>query len=91
MSECNSSSCCSIDVGTIIDNSDCAVNFTQLYTTKAEAEDALAFLTSKAQSTESERCEITSEIISTENGFQLTACFKFSYQVESMIFELGMR
>ncbi|MDO9794900.1 DUF406 family protein, partial [Glaesserella parasuis] len=46
MSECNSSSCCSIDVGTIIDNSDCAVNFTQLYTTKAEAEDALAFLTS---------------------------------------------
>lgn len=94
MSECKASEspmCCCVDVGTIIDNSDCAVDFSQVYATEAEAKDALAYLTSKARAAESEPCQITSEIKAVENGYELTARFEFSYQVETMIFQLSTR
>lgn len=94
MSECKTqgnAACCCVDVGTVIDNSDCAVDFEQIYASQAEAEDALAYLTSKARAAESEPCQIQSEIKAVENGFLLTARFEFAYQVETMIFQLSTR
>lgn len=94
MSECKASEspmCCCVDVGTIIDNSDCAVDFTQVYATQAEAEEALSYLTSKAKAAESEPCVITSQINAVENGFELVARFDFSCQAETMIFQLSTR
>ncbi|WP_301098963.1 YfcZ/YiiS family protein [Otariodibacter sp.] len=83
--------CCCVDVGTVIDNSDCAVDFSHLYSTKTEAEEALSYLTNKARTAESEPCSITSKIIKTENGYELHANFDFSCQAEAMIFQLSTR
>ena len=94
MSECKTqgtAACCCVDVGTVIDNSDCAVDFEQINASQAEAEDALAYLTSKARAAESEPCQIQSEIKTVENGFLLTARFEFAYQVGTMIFQLSTR
>lgn len=94
MSECKANEspmCCCVDVGTIIDNSECAVDFSQVYTTEAEAKEALAYLTSKARAAESEPCKITSDIKAVGNGYELNACFDFSCQAETMIFQLSTR
>lgn len=94
MSECKASEspmCCCVDVGTIIDNSECAVDFSQVYPTEIEAKDALAYLTSKARVAESDPCQITSEINAVENGYELKATFDFCCQAESLIFQLSTR
>lgn len=94
MSECKTNetaACCCVDVGTIIDNSDCAVEFEQVYATESDAQEALAYLTSKARAAESEPCQISSQIEAVESGFKLAASFEFAYQVESMIFQLSTR
>ncbi|AWX15006.1 hypothetical protein CEP48_01995 [Mergibacter septicus] len=83
--------CCCVDVGTVIDNEDCGVDFSQIYSTQADAEQTLAYLTEKARNTESEPCQITSDIKPVENGYQLTAHFLFCCQAESMIFQLSTR
>lgn len=83
--------CSCVDVGTIIDGSDCTVIVEQIYPSQNEAEQALARFIEKARKTESDPCEIVSEIISVENGAQLKASFTFSCQAEAMIFELANR
>ncbi|AUI66039.1 MULTISPECIES: YfcZ/YiiS family protein [Glaesserella] len=83
--------CCSVDVGNIIDNSDCVAEISQVYKTESEAQDALDYFVSKANAAASEPCQITSEIKSVESGYQLDAKFAFSYQVETMIFQLSIR
>lgn len=60
-------------------------------TTEADANAALERLTKKARNTESDPCEIKSEIVAVENGVQLNASFTFSCQAEAMIFELANR
>lgn len=83
--------CSCVDVGAIIDGSDRTVNVEQIYATQAEAEQTLARLTEKARKTESDPCEIVSEILPVEDGVQLKASFTFSCQAEAMIFELANR
>lgn len=83
--------CNTFDVGSILDNSEVDANVERIYDTKEQAEEALAKLTQKARDTETEPCEIKSEITETENGFNLTANFKFSCQAEVVIFQLGTR
>ncbi|MDG2943675.1 YfcZ/YiiS family protein [Exercitatus varius] len=83
--------CNTLDVGSILDNSDLKATFDKVYPTRAEAEAALAKLTQKARDTETEPCQIQSEISETEGGFRLTADFTFSCQAECVIFQLGTR
>ena len=83
--------CSCVDVGTIIDGSDCSVDIHQTYANKAEAEAALNRFIEKARKTESYPCDIKTEITETENGANLTARFTFSCQAEAMIFELANR
>ena len=83
--------CCCVDVGTVIDGSDCTIDFEQVYATEAQAKEALAYLTEKARAAEIEPCNINSEISAVENGFKLKATFEFSCQAESMIFQLSTR
>ncbi|MDO4626071.1 MAG: YfcZ/YiiS family protein [Pasteurellaceae bacterium] len=83
--------CCCVDVGTIIDGSDCGVDFEQVYATEELAQQALDYLTEKARAAESEPCQITSRIQSVDGGYQLTAHFEFSCQAETMIFQLSTR
>lgn len=83
--------CNTFDVGSILDNSETVATIQRIYETEAEAEVALAKLIQKARDTESEPCEISSEIKPIEGGFELNADFKFSCQAEVIIFQLGTR
>lgn len=83
--------CCCVDVGTIIDGTDCTVDFEQVYETEAMAKEALEYLTKKARAAENEPCTIASQISALENGFELKAKFDFSCQAEAMIFQLSTR
>ena len=62
MSKCSADEtpvCCCMDVGTIMDNSDCTASYNRVFANRAEAEQTLAALTEKARSVESEPCKIT--------------------------------
>lgn len=83
--------CNTFDVGSILDNSETVAAIQRHYETEAEAQAALAKFTQKARDTETEPCEIQSEIRPTENGFELNANFQFSCQAEVVIFQLATR
>lgn len=63
MSKCSADEtpvCCCMDVGTIMDNSDCTASYSRVICKpQQEAEQTLAALTEKARSVESEPCKIT--------------------------------
>lgn len=83
--------CCCVDVGTILDNTDCTASIEKVFATKDEAEAFLAKLTKKARDIESDACDITSDITEIADGFKLSADFSFSCQAETMIFQLALR
>lgn len=83
--------CCCVDVGTIIDNNDLTVSFSQIYHTENQALEALKYLTNKANEAALNQCQINSNIKKMDDGFQLTADFTFECQAESMIFQLATR
>lgn len=87
----SSAACCCVDVGSVIDNSELSVNFSQVYASQAEAEEALRYLTEKAEAAASEPCKITHRFTSLAEGVELSAEFEFAYQVELMIFQLSTR
>ena len=83
--------CCCVDVGTIMDNTDCTASWSQLYKTRQQAEEGLAILTEKARQVESEPCVIEARFSEQPDGVLLEADFTFSCQAETMIFQLGLR
>lgn len=83
--------CCCVDVGTIMDNTDCTATFSQLFSTHAEAQAMLQSLSEKARAVESEPCTIDGRISETPQGVQLDCDFIFSCQAETMIFQLALR
>ncbi|WP_338516353.1 YfcZ/YiiS family protein [Erwinia aphidicola] len=83
--------CCCVDVGTIMDNTDCTATFSQLFSTHAEARAMLQSLSEKARAVESEPCTIDSRISETPQGVKLDCDFTFSCQAETMIFQLALR
>jgi uncharacterized protein (TIGR00743 family) len=83
--------CCCIDVGTIIDNTDCIASYRHVFSSQAQAEETLQGLTAKARAVESEPCVIHSRFSQLAEGVELTADFIFACQAETMIFQLGLR
>jgi len=83
--------CCCVDVGTIMDNTDCTASYSQVFTTAEEAEKMLQVLTAKARAVESEPCNIAASTKPADGGVELTIDFTFSCQAETMIFQLGLR
>lgn len=83
--------CCCVEIGSIIDGSECLVEIDQHFAEQAQAQAALDFLTQKARAVESEPCQISSEIQATEEGYRLKAGFAFACQAEAMIFQLATR
>ena len=60
MSKCSADEtpvCCCMDVGTIVDNTDCTASYSHVFANRAEAE-TLAALSEKARNVESEPCQI---------------------------------
>ena len=83
--------CCCVDVGTIMDNTDCTASYSHVFATEAQANEMLNGLTDKARAVESEPCVIESRIEKVEGGVELNIDFTFSSQAETMIFQLGLR
>ncbi|WNN43164.1 MULTISPECIES: YfcZ/YiiS family protein [Winslowiella] len=83
--------CCCVDVGTIMDNTDCTASYSQLFSDRAAAEAMLATLSEKARAVESEPCEINARFSEERDGVRLDIDFIFSCQAETMIFQLGLR
>ncbi|MGK8932001.1 YfcZ/YiiS family protein [Pluralibacter gergoviae] len=94
MSKCSADEtpvCCCMDVGTIMDNSDCTASYSRVFATRAQAEETLAALTEKARGVESEPCTITPVFKEVDGGVQLDIDFVFSCEAETLIFQLGLR
>ncbi|EPT8911090.1 YfcZ/YiiS family protein [Cronobacter sakazakii] len=83
--------CCCIDVGTIIDNTDCVASYRRVFENRADAEATLAALTAKAREVESEPCQITPRFTEEADGVRLDIDFVFACQAETVIFQLGLR
>ncbi|MGB7802259.1 YfcZ/YiiS family protein [Buttiauxella sp.] len=83
--------CCCIDVGSIIDNTDCTATYSRVFATKAEADETLAALSAKAREVENEPCQIVPTFTEEAEGVRLDIDFIFSCQAETMIFQLGLR
>jgi len=80
-----------MDVGTIMDNSDCTASYSRVFTDRAQAEETLAALTEKARNVESEPCEITPTFTEVDGGVKLNIDFVFACEAETLIFQLGLR
>lgn len=94
MSKCSADEtpvCCCMDVGTIMDNSDCTASYSRVFENRAQAEETLAALTEKARGVESEPCKITPVFKDVDGGVQLDIDFVFSCEAETLIFQLGLR
>ncbi|HBR1156235.1 TPA: YfcZ/YiiS family protein [Klebsiella pneumoniae] len=94
MSKCSADEtpvCCCMDVGTIVDNTDCTASYSRVFANRAEAEQTLAALSEKARNVESEPCQINPTFTDVDGGVQLVIDFVFSCEAESLIFQLGLR
>ena len=94
MSKCSADEtpvCCCMDVGTIVDNTDCTASYSRVFANLAEAEQTLAALSEKARNVESEPCQINPTFTDVDGGVQLDIDFVFSCEAESLIFQLGLR
>lgn len=94
MSKCSADEtpvCCCMDVGTIMDNTDCTASYSRVFSKRAEAEETLAALSQRAREVESDPCEITSTFSEVDGGVQLDIDFVFACEAETLIFQLGLR
>ncbi|HCI6054371.1 TPA: YfcZ/YiiS family protein [Klebsiella pneumoniae] len=94
MSKCSADEtpvCCCMDIGTIVDNTDCTASYSRVFANRAEAEQTLAALSEKARNVESEPCQINPTFTDVDGGVQLDIDFVFSCEAESLIFQLGLR
>jgi len=80
-----------MDVGTIMDNTDCTASYSRVFPNRAEAEETLAALSQRAREVESDPCEIKSTFTEVEGGVQLVIDFVFACEAETLIFQLGLR
>ncbi|EKM5064903.1 YfcZ/YiiS family protein [Cronobacter turicensis] len=83
--------CCCIDVGTIIDNTDCVASYSRVFANRADADATLAALTARAREVESEPCQITPRFTEEADGVRLDINFVFACQAETVIFQLSLR
>lgn len=83
--------CSCVEIGSIIDGSECRVEVLREFPDRGQAEQALAYLSEKARAVESEPCVIESSINPAEQGVVLQAAFEFACQAEAMIFQLSTR
>lgn len=83
--------CCCVDVGTVMDNSDCTASWSAWFATRSDAETELARLTDKARQVESDPCVIDARFSDEADGVRLDSDFIFSCQAETLIFQLGLR
>lgn len=82
---------CCVDVGTLLDNSDCVAKLDMVVASEAEAKDRLSALTVKAKEIETDPCKVSSDIKQVDGEWHLDASFAFCCEAEKLIFELALR
>lgn len=83
--------CCCVDVGTVMDNTDCTASWSAWFGQRAEADSKLAELSERARRVESDPCVINARFTEETGGVRLDVAFTFSCQAETLIFQLGLR
>ncbi|MDO6405056.1 MAG: YfcZ/YiiS family protein [Pantoea sp.] len=83
--------CCCVDVGTVVDNTDCTASWSGLFADRHAAEAMLKHLSERARQVESEPCDIRPQLENEAEGVRLNIDFIFACQAESLIFQLGLR
>ena len=87
----DTSACCCMDMGTILDGSDCSAVMEVALTTTDEAAAVLERLTQLAQSKSAEPVVVKHEVVEHQGQPLLRASFTFSCQAEALIFQLAAR
>ena len=82
---------CRLKGDSMLDNNDCSIAFNAVYDSEAQACAALAYFTEKAESVETEPCEIESEITALDDGFLLIIQITFCCQAEVVLFQMAVR
>ncbi|WP_072214941.1 YfcZ/YiiS family protein [Type-D symbiont of Plautia stali] len=83
--------CCCVDVGTVMDNTDCTASWSGVFADRHAAEAMLTHLSDKARQVESEPCDIRADFVEDAAGVRLNIDFTFACQAETLIFQLGLR
>ena len=94
MSKCSADEtpvCCCMDVGTIMDNTDCTASYSRVFANRADADATLEALSARARGVESDPCVITPTFTEVSGGVQLDIDFVFACEAETLIFQLGLR
>lgn len=82
---------CRLKGDSMLDNNDCSIAFNAVYDSEAQARAALAYFTEKAESVETDPCEIESEITALDDGFLLIMQITFCCQAEVVLFQMAVR
>lgn len=82
---------CRLKGDSMLDNNECSIAFNAVYNCEEEARAALEYFTEKAESVETEPCEIESEITAIDNGFLLVMQITFCCQAEVVLFQMAVR
>ncbi len=93
MSKCSADEtpvCCCMDVGTIMDNSDCTASYSRVFATRAEAEETLAALTEKRVAWSLNLAKLRQPLPRNPKAF-VWILILFSPAKQTLIFQLGLR
>ena len=77
-----------VDLGVIIDNTDTAIEYSNRFDDREEAEAHLESCTRQVRDIETDPCAITSNITEADKGVELRARYEFCCEAEKLIFEL---
>lgn len=87
--ECMACSC--VEIGSVIDGSECTTPIDKLFATQEEANQALLQLTTKVRKSENEPAQINVQVLPKDEQFHLVGDVIFGCQAENLIFQMSLR
>lgn len=91
MGSCDTPACCCMDIGTVMDGTDCSAQLQRLVANGEEAASVLAAWTALANSKASEAVSVTHQLTAQGEQQLLQATITFPCQAEALIFQLAVR
>ena len=91
MGSCDTPACCCMDIGTVMDGSDCSAQLQRLVANGDDAAKVLAEWTALANSKASEPVSVAHQLTAQSEQQLLQATITFPCQAEALIFQLAVR
>ncbi len=91
MGSCDTPACCCMDIGTVMDGTDCSARLQRLVANGDEAAKVLAEWTALANSKASEPVSVAHLLTAQGDQLLLQATITFPCQAEALIFQLAVR